>query len=394
MPAHEITLPPDKDEAICTFLMRWCALEESRGHESFLDVNLIRHAPLPAYDSRAQALEALKPLMDDPDIMNHPALAARMRSHEVLLRARLGQYFPFESLISHIHGYTPPVFDDQAFALQETRTKQAFDAISADFARGYDALEAIATPIAEDRLADYMRGLVSTGLDTIEELCGRRPDFDLNISGSRSKAYWHWWTGGHGKNFTLRWNRHRVPRHFRETSAFYVAHEIMGHMCQLAFLHDAINEGALPRCLGLYLVHDPSMYQAEGLAQSIWMMLEDEIYQSDMILAIAEMEHLEDIAKYRAFHMACQGKNIEQAIDMRDKVSHFSDKQAELESMGEALCDPVSRCYEIIYAPALKTFRRVAESSDHEAARSFYADMLTGWYLPREIDSWAAAFTN
>jgi hypothetical protein len=176
-----------------------------------------------------------------------------------------------------------------------------------------------------------------------------------------------------------------VPVQYKSAATVLAFHEMLSHMVQAAILHDKIQQGVVPKCMGLTTVHGPEQFQSEGLAQTLTYFLDTSDTRPDLVAARRELMIYEAMVNSNVHLMVMSGKGILECHDYCTERLPFK-TQIEIENgISNRVHNPQFRCYEYVYGSSAAFFKKFAQQASPSQKQEFLNRIYNDWLPVEEL---------
>jgi hypothetical protein len=329
------------------------------------------------FTSREQVLEKLTGLYEriEPTTPEEKFVQAELKAATYLLRALIGETFPFREYVEVIVGVTPQIIPEEVIQKQREMMEDRFKAV------GYNpkkqSLKQFLKTItfsekeAKQKVMQEINSYKKTLIPRVQEILGFGDlKIDYKTRPVKVKDYWRGWTSTKPDgSFLLRLNFHPNIKWRKGDAERIVIHEVDGHFVQGENIKIAISNKEINPFNGITFVHAPRTWVTEGTANAISYLKEVEELLSPYALLARDRSTNGIYVGNNAHIMINEGYGTDEVLKYVLDRDPFAEKKATLEDLDRRKNNPARRGYQYSYGSLyehLKTLERLSPEKQKE----------------------------
>jgi hypothetical protein len=325
------------------------------------------------FASREQVLEKLTGLYKriDPTNPEEKFIQAELKAATYLLRALLGETFPFREYVEAIVGVAPQLIPERVIQKQRKIMMDRFEAV------GYNPKRSLKQFIktitfskkeAEQKVMEEINRYKKTLIPKVKEILGFGDlEIEYETRPVKVKDYWRAWTSTKpDRSFLLRLNFHPNIKWHKGDVETIAIHEVDGHFVQGENIRIAIENKEINPFNGITFVHAPRTWVTEGTANALAYLKEVEELLSPYALLARDRSTNRIYVGNNAHVMINEGHGTDEVLKYVLERDPFAERKPTLEDLDRRKNNPARRGYQYSYGSLyehLKILERLSQEN-------------------------------
>jgi hypothetical protein len=371
-------------------LRGWDSYERTSGGPAIVDFDLAEPDESIPFGSREDVLRELASLTERLGDSGHSAvfLHARLRASMTYLRALMGEQIPFQEYVESTLGVTPSIVAESDLIAAQVQAEELLHQYGFKFRREQrDRFEKRFLIRDESKIESGILSARNKWLDRLRSFDIPVPkQLRLSVRSVNVDAPWaNWITGSLAKGFNLSINLHPRKKYQRGSPLALCLHEICGHAAQMAIWSRRIQEGHLNPACGITMVHAPEAFVAEGIAQTVHLLLERKFDLPPNFRLRKALQYHWLLTMQNAHLMLYAGESLETALDYADERLPMSHREDIALDLRDRVSNPLSRTYELSYSLSETALRRLTSRMGLNQIQNFFKKLFQVPMTPSQM---------
>lgn len=383
-------IPVSTTRRLVTVFRGWHVYERSQGGPSIVDFDLCPPGKSAHFDTRLAILDALIELQESlrGNDGSVPFLRSRLGGSIAYIRTLMGQHIAFEEYVEETLGIAPTYVPDAEIEASRDEVVRWLDRYGFHYRREDRAR-------FEREFLIHDKSVIKKGIFGGKDLWLSRlrslaipVPLSLNVAVRFTSvdAYWaNWISGTRAGGFKLAINLHPRKRYQRGAPLVLCLHEICGHAAQMAIWNESIQSGTLNEACGITTVHSPETFVAEGLGQTVHLLLARAFTLPPELWLRKAQQYHELLVMQNAHMKLYHGEGIEHVLREVDELLPLSHRGEIEMDLRDRRFDPLSRTYQLSYSIGERTIREIVNRMSDAQMGEFFSQLFQVPMTPAQV---------
>jgi hypothetical protein len=381
-----------------SFYRRWHELEATFGKDGGLVLDW-DYCPQEArieksaFNDRHEVLAELETLREElesvpeNDLSNKTFFTHKLRGADAYVRALMGERIPFSDFIEATQGLPPVRASSDEIASLREKVGSGLARLGIPWDERYVQLYEELTRYPDmEKFGDRLREIASQWVKRVADRLGLDIEPLYEIETVTVDEFWYNFIDGKlGQSIRLRINTH--PRcHYRKGDDHSKAtHEIAGHALQVLSWNKQFGLARVESTAMNLTMHSCEMFQAEGVAQSIAVLIAEEGEIDDQAQIQDDLLHYHMAVTNNAQLDIEEGRSFDEVLKEVVAAAPFLPPASAAADLRDRTQNPMFRSYVHVYYPSAKMFLSAQELPKDDRL-AFLRSMYERFWTPRQIE--------
>lgn len=387
-PFHDTDIHPE----YCRLMLGWDAFEQKQSGLSVIDMNFSGMTGGLPIASRSEVIARLETMLENPAARRDPLFLSQLRAQHSFAKAldawtpdMKGKPVPaYRHLIAEAQGLAPVPVPQAEIDTSRNRLCGLLADIGLDLEDSYNGLKTLRNGndiLTQEALRPLYDRLHNRSREQMAAIKGGPSQYAFDLETYNDKDVTFGMYLDHpADRFRLRVNVARLTPFNRHMALTFFSHEVLGHCEQLSAWKENIRAGDMPCSYGIFTLHGPEQFAAEGLADFNTLFWTFDDPATPPAKAYEEMRYFIRLVKTNALLVFDETQDKTAAMKYAMDNNPAIDEEEHTKLMTAPFRTLQAQIYDYSYGPSVRLIRTAMEGPGEDAAKSaFLRSLYTEW---------------